>query len=145
MTFRPLGVRIAAVAFGVLLFGVTAVIWISFPPHVRESFTPFQRLTVLAMGAGVLVIGHALARCRVDADDEGLVVVNGYRSHRLQWAQVLSVRMLPGNPWVTFDLADGTTLSALGFQGSDGGRAQRQVRTLRRLIDAHSAPEPGRS
>ncbi|GAA1911259.1 PH domain-containing protein [Nocardioides marmoribigeumensis] len=142
VTFRPLGVRIAAVAFGVMLFGVGAAIWISFPPHVREAFTVFQRLTVLGMGAGVLVVGHALARCRVDADAEGLNVVNGYRTHRLQWPQVLAVRMLPGNPWVTFDLADGTTLSALGVQGSDGARAQRQVRALRALIAQHDAREP---
>jgi hypothetical protein len=141
--FRPLGVRIAAIAFGVLLFGVAAAMWISFPDHVREAFTVSQRATVLAMGAGALVIGHALARCRVDADDDGLVVVNGYRSHRLQWAQVVAVRMLPGNPWVTLDLADGTNLSALGIQGSDGARAQRQVRALRALIEAHAAPEPG--
>jgi hypothetical protein len=142
LRFRPLGVRIAAIAFGVLLFGVGGVIWISFPSDVREAFTVFQRITVLGMGLGALVIGHALARCRIDADHDGLLVVNGYRSHRLQWPQVLHVRMLPGNPWVTLDLADGTTLSALGIQGSDGARAQRQVRTLRRLIDERSAPEP---
>ncbi len=141
--FRPLGVRIAAVAFGAMLFGVGAAIWISFPDDIRDAFTISQRVTVLAMGAGALVIGHALSRCRVDADADGLLVVNGYRSHRLQWAQVLAVRMLPGNPWVSLDLADGTSLSALGIQGSDGARAQRQVRTLRALIDAHAAPEPG--
>jgi hypothetical protein len=137
-------VRIAAVAFGVLLFGVGGAMWLSFPDDVREAFTSFQRLTVLAMALGVLVIGHALARCRVDADDQGVQVVNGYRTHRLQWAQVVAVRMLPGNPWVSLDLADGTTLSALGIQGSDGARAQRQVRQLRALIEAHSATEPGR-
>ena len=143
VTFRPLGVRIAAVAFGVMLFGVGGAIWFSFPSDVRDAFTAFQRVTVLAMALGVVVIGHALARCRVDADDEGLRVVNGYRSHRLHWAQVVAVRMLPGNPWVTFDLADGTTLSALGVQGSDGARAQRQVRALRALIASHDATEPG--
>ena len=143
VTFRPLGVRIAAVAFGVMLFGVTAAIWLSFPQGIRDAFTAMQRATVIAMGLGAFVIGHALGRCRVTADPDGLVVVNGYRSHRLQWAQVLAVRMLPGNPWVTLDLADGTSLSALGIQGSDGARAQRQVRTLRALIDAHAAPEPG--
>ena len=144
LTFRPLGVRVAAAAFGVLLFGVGGAIWFSFPDEVREAFTVFQRVTVLGMGLGALVVGHALGRCRIDADDEGLRVVNGYRSHRLQWAQVLAVRMLPGNPWVSLDLADGTSLSALGIQGSDGHRAQRQVRTLRALIDAHAATEPGR-
>ena len=143
MTFRPLGVRVAAIAFGVLLFGVTAAIWVSFPDEVREAFTVAQRGTVIVMGLGVLVVGHALGRCRIDADTDGIRVVNGYRSHRLDWAQVVSVRMAPGNPWVVLDLADGTALSALGIQGSDGARAQRQVRTLRALIDAHSATEPG--
>ena len=143
-TFRPLGVRIAAIAFGVLLFGVTAVMWLTFPERVRDAFTVAQRGTVLVMGLGVIVVGHALARCRIDAEEEGLRVVNGYRTHRLAWAQVLAVRMAPGNPWVVLELADGTTLSALGIQGSDGARAQRQVRRLRALIDARSAPEPGR-
>ena len=142
--FRPLGVRVAAVAFGVLLFGVGAAIWLSFPDDVRAAFTFFQRLTVLAIFGGALVVGHALARCRIDADADGVRVVNGYRSHRLQWAQVVAVRMLPGNPWVSLDLADGTTLSALGIQGSDGARAQRQVRALRALIEASSGSEPGR-
>ena len=144
VTFRPLGVRVAAVAFGALLFGVGATMWLTFPDNVREAFTVFQRVTVLGMGLGALVIGHALGRCRVEAREDGLRVVNGYRSHRLQWAQVVAVRMLPGNPWVSLDLADGTTLSALGIQGSDGARAQRQVRVLRSLIDAHAATEPGR-
>lgn len=142
--FRPLGVRVAAVAFGVMLFGVTAAIWWSFPDDVRSAFTPFQRLTVLGMGAMAVVVGHALGRCRIDAAEEGLTVVNGYRSHRLQWAQVLGVRMAPGNPWVTLELSDGTTLSALGIQGSDGGRARDQLRRLRAMVDEHAATEPPR-
>ncbi len=88
------------------------------------------------------MIGHALARCRVDADEGGLTVVNGYRSHRLDWNQVVAVTLRPGNPWAVLDLSDGTTRSALGIQGSDGARAQRQVRQLRALVDAHAASEP---
>ena len=141
--FRPLGVRIATIAFGSLLIGVGSAMWFSFPDDVRDAFTVSQRLTVLVMLGIALVIGHALSRCRVDADEDGLLVVNGYRSHRLAWAQVVAVRMLPGNPWVSLDLADGTSLSALGIQGSDGNRAQRQVRALRAMIDARSATEPG--
>jgi hypothetical protein len=33
------------------------------------------------------------------------------------------------------DLADGTTASAMGIQGSDGDRARLAVRQLRALID----------
>ena len=76
-----------------------------------------------------------------DVGVERQVQLKGPDAARL--AQVLAVRMAPGNPWVVLDLADGTALSALGIQGSDGARAQRQVRALRSLIDTHAAPEPG--
>ena len=95
-----------------------------------------------AMVLGAFVIGHALSRCRVDADEGGLTVVNGYRTHRLEWNQVVAVTLRPGNPWALLDLSDGTTRSAMGIQGSDGRLAQRQVRQLRALVEAHSGSEP---
>ena len=36
------------------------------------------------------------------------------------------------------DLSDGTTLSMIGIQGSDGARARRAVRELRALVASHS-------
>jgi hypothetical protein len=87
-------------------------------------------------------VGHALARCRVDADDEGLTVVNGYRTHRLAWQQVISVTLRPGSPWAVLDLSDGTTRSAMGIQGSDGRLAVLQTRQLKALVAAHAATEP---
>jgi hypothetical protein len=70
----------------------------------------------------------------VVARREGLLVVNGFRSRELEWAEVIAVHLPPGAPWVVFDLADGTTASAMGIQGSDGARAQAAVRELRALI-----------
>ena len=43
--FRPLGVRIATIAFGSLLIGVGSAMWFSFPDDVRDAFTVSQRLT----------------------------------------------------------------------------------------------------
>ncbi len=83
---------------------------------------------------------HALARSRVEARPEGLVVVNGYRRHDFEWAQVVAVRLGQGAPWVTLDLADGTTVSAMGIQGSDGARAKQAVRDLRALVDRPDPP-----
>jgi len=140
--FRPLGVRVAVLLFTVLLLLTTTVIWVAFPQDIRSQFTPAQKLTVVVMGLGILVIGYALARCRVDADEAGLTVVNGYRSRRFDWEQVVEVTMRPGSPWAVLDLADGTSQSALGIQGSDGGRALRQVRELRALVEAHAGAEP---
>jgi hypothetical protein len=71
---------------------------------------------------------------------ESLVVVNGFRTRRLDWEQVLAVHLPAGAPWATLDLADGTSVSAMAFQGSDGARASAGVRELRSLID-RSGPD----
>ena len=66
----------------------------------------------------------ALVRSRVVAEPERLTVVNGYRRRDFEWAEVIAVRLPPGAPWVTLDLADGNTVPAMGIQGSDGARAK---------------------
>jgi len=63
------------------------------------------------------------------------VVVNGYRRREYEWAEIVAVHLPPGAPWMTLDLSDGTTASALGIQGSDGARARTAVRQLRALLD----------
>ncbi len=141
--FRPLGVRIAATALGVTLLGLSTVIWLTFPADVRASFTPFQKATLILIAGLLGAIGYALGRSRVDAHERGLTVVNGYRTHRYDWSQVLAVTMRSGNPWAVLDLSDGTSQAAMGIQASDGTRAKTQLRRLRALIDARAGTEPG--
>jgi hypothetical protein len=38
------------------------------------------------------------------------------------------------------DLSDGTTVAAMGIQGSDGPRAARQVREVRTLVERLTRP-----
>jgi hypothetical protein len=140
--FRPLGVRVAVVVLGAALLGTATAIWIAFPDDVRAAFTFAERLTLLAIGVAAVAIGHALARSRVDADDAGLTVVNGYRARRFDWNQVVAVSLRPGSPWAVLDLSDGTSQAAMGIQGSDGVRARRQTRELRALVEAHAGQEP---
>ena len=135
-TFRPLGVRVAISVFGTLLVAVCVAAWLAFPPHIRAEFTVFQRLTLLAVGGALAAAGHALARSRLVARTGGLTVVNGYRTRRYEWAEVLAVSLRPGSPWATLDLSDGTSVAAMGIQGSDGPRAARQVKDLRALVEA---------
>lgn len=137
-TFRPLGVRIAVFVFGGLLVLVTAVIWFTFPQSVRDQFTIFQRGTVIVLGLGFLSIGWGLARSRVEARESGLTVVNGYRVHSYDWAEVLAVNLRRSSPWAELDLSDGTSVNVIGIQGSDGNRAVRQARALRALVEDRS-------
>ena len=133
-TFRPVGVRIAITVLGIMLLVIALAMWVAFPPEVRAQFTLLQLVTVVLLGLGFYSIGYALARSRVVARQDGLTVVNGYRTHRLDWNQVIAVSLRNGSPWATMDLSDGSTVSCLGIQGSDGARAQQQVRQLRELV-----------
>lgn len=133
-TWRPLGPRIAGwVAFGLLLV-VFAFAWFGFDAETRAKFTDFQRGTLVAVGLLGFAALFALIRSRVVAEAGRLVVINGYRRHEFEWAEIVGVNLPPGAPWVTLDLANGTTTSAMGIQGSDGDRARDAVRQLRRLV-----------
>ena len=73
-------------------------------------------------------------RSRVTAAVEGLTVVNGYRRRDLEWSQVIAVNLRRGAPWAGIDLSDGTSISAVAIQASDGDRALQAVRELRRIV-----------
>jgi hypothetical protein len=138
-TWRPLGVRIAGPLLGAALLLCFALAWFGFDEETRARFSPFQLGTLVFFGLLAFSMGFALVRCRVTAEPERLVIVNGYRRRELAWAQVVGVHLPPGAPWVTLDLADGTTVSAMGIQGSDGNRAHRSVRELRAVVERRSA------
>ena len=133
-TWRPFGVRMAGLLFGTLLLVVCAFAWFGFDAETRARFSIFQRGTLIFLGLLFFSAGHAMARSRVVAERDRLVVVNGYRRRDYEWAEVLAVHLPPGAPWAVLDLADGTSQSAMGIQGSDGARARRAVRELRALL-----------
>ena len=134
-TFRPFGVRIAIYGLGGLLAGTTVVMWFSFPAHIRAQFTFLEVVTVVGLGLMFYAAGYALARSRLVAREEGLTVVNGYKSRRFDWNEVLAVTLRRGSPWAVLDLSDGTSVPAMGIQGSDGERAVRQVAQVRALVE----------
>ena len=134
-TWRPLGPRIAGAVAGAVLVVMAAFLWFTFDAQTRDAITPFQRATVIALGVVMLASLLALVRSRVVAQPDRLTVVNGYRRRDYEWAEVIAVRLPPGAPWVTLDLADGSTVAVMGIQGSDGARARLAVRELRALVD----------
>jgi len=91
-----------------------------------------DRLAIAFVG---LVLGGlmlVLARPKVKAGRDGLVVVNFVRTRRLEWAEVLGINLRLGDPWAILDLADGGTVAAVGIQPA-GGRAQA-ARAARELM-----------
>jgi len=133
-TWRPLGVRLAGGGLGGMLLVVIVAAWIAFPQEVRDSFTIFQRGTLVFLGLLAFSAWFALVRSRAVATEQGLTVVNGYKRYELEWAEVVAVHLPLGAPWAMLDLADGTTCPVMAIQGSDGARAKTAVRELRSLI-----------
>jgi hypothetical protein len=138
-TWRPLGVRLAAVFFGGLLFVVCVAGWVAVGPEVRGRVTPYQQATVVLLAAAGAAILWGLMRCRITATEHGLLLVNGYRRHAYDWAEVLAVHMPRGAPFAILDLADGTSIQTLAIQSADGDRAKVAVLQLRMLLERTAA------
>jgi hypothetical protein len=137
-TWRPLGVRVAVWLLGGMLLALVGAVWIGLGAETRSQFTAFQRSTLVLMGLLLFGTWNALVRSRVTATDKALTVVNGYRKRSYEWSQVIGVSLRRGAPWGTLDLSDGTTISLIGVQGSDGERARRAVREIRAAIAANT-------
>lgn len=140
VTWRPLGPRVVGIAVGSGLLVICAFAWFTFDEETQEKFNAIQLGTLFALGLLGFLGLHALTRSRVEAHQDRLVVVNGYRRREYAWAQVVAVHLPPGAPWVTLDLTDGETVAAMGIQGSDGARAQQAARNLRKLVARLSEP-----
>lgn len=135
-TLRPLGVRLAVYGLLLGLGAVCVAVGVAFGPEVRAQFTIFQLSTLAFLGALAVVSGHALGRSRVEVRDDGLTVVNGYRTHQVAWDDVTAVRMRRGAPWASLERRDGAVTALFGIQNSDGARAETAVRRLRAVARA---------
>ncbi|WP_240810051.1 PH domain-containing protein [Actinomadura sp. WMMA1423] len=137
--WRPRTTRLVAyTTAGVIVLGMVVLAVV-----VAPQFKLFDRVLMVAFGAAVAWVLHMLARCRVSADESGLTVVNAFNTRRLEWPEVVDVSMSTGDPWPTLDLADGTSLGAMGINGAEKTLAARQLAELRALLHTRGeAPDP---
>lgn len=140
-TWRPFGARLMGTVLGAMLLALTLTVWIALGAETRAKFTPFQKTTLVVLGLLALGVWFALMRSRVSATEQGVTVVNGYRRRDFGWSQLVAVNLRRGAPWAGLDLSDGTSISALAIQGSDGQRARTAVADLRRLIAENTRVE----
>lgn len=138
-TWKPLGVRIAIYAFGGALIVVFAAMWIGLGAEIRGHFTTFQRVTTVFLFLLLFICYWGLIRSKITATEDGLTVVNGFRTHRFEWAQIITINLGRGAPWAHLDLSDGETRIVIAIQGSDGDRANRAIAQIKALIKAHEA------
>jgi Bacterial PH domain len=142
-TFRPLGARVVALVAGSCLIVMASALWLAMPADIRSAFNPLEVGTLLLVLVAILVVLYGIARTRLDVDDTGLHVTNGYRRHDFEWAEAVAIHLGRGAPWAVLDTADGRIVKVMALQAADGPRARSACVWVRQRIDAHAGHEPG--
>ncbi|MEU1624685.1 PH domain-containing protein [Streptomyces sp. NPDC020096] len=133
VTFRPSRTRAVLLSVGMVMLVTFVVVAVAMP----DNWTVIDRATMIGTGLLIFALLVLLSRPKVIAAQDGVTVVNLTTSRRLEWAEVLRVNLRAGDPWVYLDLADGTSLPAMGIQpGMAKEQALRDARQLRALVDA---------
>ncbi|MER6995731.1 PH domain-containing protein [Streptomyces sp. NPDC000410] len=131
VTFRPTRTRAVLLTVGTAMLAVITAVALAL-----EKLNPGERISFILTALLFFGVLALLSRPKVDADDQGVTVVNLTRSRRLEWAEILRVNLRPGDPWVFLDLSDGTSLPVLGIQpGIARQHAVRDARALRALVE----------
>jgi hypothetical protein len=135
VTFRPRRARLVVYPLSALvLVGCVGMALIV----SGEGWSLPYRLAMAGIAAPIVAVLWLLGRPRVDADADGVTVVNLIYRHRLEWAQIVEVRLTVDDPWVLLDLDDGETLPVMALQAADGERGRRMANQLRALVFART-------
>lgn len=140
--YRPVRARAVVYGCAVAVMVAMIVLAIVLPSTGPHPWGPGSRLAMVVFGAAVVFLLHRLADVRVEAAEAGVLVVNVVGRRRLEWAEIVGVRLLRDDAWMMLDLADGESLAAMGVQKSEGKRGERQAAEFARLV-ADNTRVPG--
>jgi hypothetical protein len=136
--FRPARARVVVYGCAGGVFLAMLLLAINLPSTGPHRWGLESRLGVVAVGVVVVLVLHRLAGVRVETSGAGVRVVNVFGRRRLEWAEIVGVRLLQDDAWMMLDLSDGEALAAMGVQRSEGARGQRQARDFARLVNEHT-------
>jgi len=139
----PHRLRIFVTITTAVLCSLTVVGWFALPRDIQELFTVSQLLTLLGVLGLLVGVTVAVAASSVRADETGLQIRNGLRTHQVPWTRVHKIIFRKGDPWAQLLLlpADGGEFEVdldaekrqlMGIQAVDGIRTQRAIEELRR-------------
>lgn len=136
--FRPRRARQVIYACVTLILATVVVGNLWLPLDGPGAWNIASRVALGAVALAIAYFLHRLASVRVVADEAGATVVNIVRARRLEWPQIVGVRLTQDDAWLVLDLAEGESLFAMGIQRAEGERAQRQAVEFARLVNEHT-------
>jgi hypothetical protein len=138
VVLRPRRARLVVYPCAAALLVVLVVIAVLLPAGGPNPWGFGSRLSVVLFALACVWFLHRLASVRVEADETGATVVNVLRSRRLEWAEVVGVRLSRDDAWMMLDISDGSSQAARGVQRSEGELAQQQARAFARMVSERS-------
>ena len=132
--FRPRRARMVIYPCAALLFAAFAGGAVVAPSEGASAWPLPSRVALVAVALGLVYFLHRLADVQVAVDDRGVTVRNIVVSRRLEWPEIVGVRLLRDDPWMMLDLADGQAMAAMGVQSSDGAYGREQAARFARMV-----------
>lgn len=141
VTAYPRRTRQACVAMAIALVAGFAVIGALLKQSTAgTTFQTSDQFAMVGLGVIIAVGVLSLARPKVYADAERIIIRNIVVSHDLRWQVVDAVRFPDGASWAYLELHDDETVAILAIQAVDKERAATAVRDLRALLEASRSP-----
>ncbi|MFP5345413.1 MAG: PH domain-containing protein [Actinomycetes bacterium] len=135
--FRPVRARRVALGAAVLTVAALTFLAVILPREVSI----WDRLGVVAFALIVAWFLLRHANVRAVPSPSGLLVRNLFHSRRLEWAEIIAVRLGGDSSWAQLDLSEGDTLPVMAIQRSDGAYAESEARRLATLVAIGSRTE----
>lgn len=133
-TFRPRWGRLVAGILAITLVGACVMVAFAVTGAMASAG---NRTSLIAFGLLGAFLLWRLGSVYAAVDPDGITVRNFGGPRRLAWAEVVTVRFGPNEPWVRLDLSDGDTISVLAIQRADGARSAHEASRLASLVTAH--------
>lgn len=138
--FRPRASRVVCL---VLLVGTIAGAGVILRLLGELDLLPStESISVVVVALILVVFLLRVVTIRAIPGANSLMVRNIVLTHDVPWEQILAVH-LGERSWASLDLADGTTLSVMAIQRSDGDYGRKEAGRLAALVAIREAGEGG--
>ena len=136
--YYPRVTTLTAIGLSVVLLVAAWAGWRALPPDIQQLFNGAQVATLVLFVLVMLGVMLGVGLSHIRADDEGLLIRNGLRTHRIAWQQIEGFRFTAHDPWAYVLVAeDPGSRPLMAVQRVDGARARRFVAELTAQWEAH--------
>ncbi|NHI18292.1 PH domain-containing protein [Phycicoccus endophyticus] len=107
------------------------------------TWGPVDQLALLALGVAVALFLARYAAIRATPGPDGLTVRNLMLTRTIGWDEIVGVRFVEGDPWVSLELIDTDVVAVMAVQRVDGAHGRAEASRLAALVAAHSTGRQG--